>query len=689
MNYNQTKSRKLILKMFLSFNVFLIFLSFEFGCQQTTGTGTGNGTTGTNCDSQTKKYLKISKLYKDPFVTNSNKYYISFLGCFTSSNQLNIRLQIIGDYNSNCTALENDNFEIILSGQETFPEKWFSLDYFTPFCNSTNKYYTIYAYVEDGDTVRASEPALISFGSPFAYSAKVNIEYDYIASFDYWNIDSTKKSFTSFTQSYWTTDIGKYQYSDVINNSPVFTATSINDLMNQLNGYTGSYRCTDTNNYPIYLNISYLASIPNIPFLGISNSKLYDGTRRNYSFVFTKNHEIRYGISFNQNTNYRKSTLSYNITHELLRQVAVLMYPGAYNDHDRDSCVINNSYTYYDDTFFNFGRMSWIICPKHFTWLKASPYTINSGNNNSINTGGLSQTYFSNENDSAIQQTQSELKLSLQKYSYKKYEPILALLKYTNQSSKNDTVIDMFEEFSDNLSFKIIPLDGQIYKKAKFGFSINSYPIPYSVKPFDSLKLSFDINKYGNKFLNTENYFDMLGYFNPGRYKVYASGKNKNVQILSDTLEFKVIELSEEDSIVLNLLGQNHYSDILQNFQENPFRESIYFYSAHTQYRPKIKDFSYSKNDVLNLYRETCENYGESYYWFKPAFVLFMFDKLALFFDSIDSEIEKIRNTYNCTYLNEFLNQESVIKRIKIFDKDRRNVIKESKKNKNIYDYSR
>jgi len=283
--------------------------------------------------------------------------------------------------------------------------------------------------------------------------------------------------------------------------------------------------------------------------------------------------------------------------------------------------------------------------------------------------------------------SKSTLTIMLPKYSFKKYEPILALLKYTNKNSKNDTVYNIFNELHEALSFVITPLDGQYYRMFSPGYSIHTLPSYYIIEPNDTLSISREINKFGVDFKEQQAYLGMEGYLNPGRYRLYARGIARNIEYISDTVAFSVIELNDEDRLILDLLSKGKYEEILENYSNNSLSEAIFAYYVNKTFQPKFTKYYGSKNDILNLYKGFYDKFKNSYYGFKQSFVYYMFIKLSALSEDISLDIQSFKNKYPVSSLYDFLSQEPILDKIYKTDIQRKKEMDDYRKNPNgIYE---
>lgn len=173
------------------------------------------------------------------------------------------------------------------------------------------------------------------------------------------------------------------------------------------------------------------------------------------------------------------------------------------------------------------------------------------------------------------------INISLPKYRFKKYEPIIAKFEVINKENASLIINpSMFDPFSEK-TVSITDDEGFISNTNKFTFvpSTVSADSVYVLEPYDTLLVSMPINNWGAS-LNSNNYkdyiFDNWGYFPPGhKYKVKYDANGK----LSNEAEFEVEELTnnelEEFNILKTELSSEHFREFLKDYPENIFSEYI------------------------------------------------------------------------------------------------------------------
>lgn len=224
------------------------------------------------------------------------------------------------------------------------------------------------------------------------------------------------------------------------------------------------------------------------------------------------------------------------------------------------------------------------------------------------------------------------LEVSLPKYSFKKFEPIEVLFKYINNGTQNDSIYRIFDDFLHLMKFNLIDEKGSIYKdKYSFEPTLGLFQKPeHIVKPNDTLIVLMVFNNYGRKASNSDSlYFYNNAYFPPGKYTGYAYVENDynykrtfNPPLKSNTIEFEIKDLNEEDKVILkyfknNEIGktfeQNKIDEILNDFSNNYFIEYIWREKIRSILRKtKTKE---ANNDMLaEAYKEFFQEYPNSFY---------------------------------------------------------------------------
>ena len=205
------------------------------------------------------------------------------------------------------------------------------------------------------------------------------------------------------------------------------------------------------------------------------------------------------------------------------------------------------------------------------------------------------------------------------------YEPVLSLIEYVNNSMVSDTMSNLYDDNESYFGFHIKPLDGQSYVRSPIPPLGLREPLKSILKSKDTVLISREISYYGMN-PSIHSYFNNSGYLIPGRYQLVAGTYNKCV---SDTLEFEILPLNGEDSLVLNLLVEKKYKEILDTYPNSPFYESVLSFYAIKSYRPKNIRNHYLKDEIMSLYKTFFNKFPDSYYCFNLPFVSYLLIKLT------------------------------------------------------------
>ncbi len=525
---------------------------------------------------------------------------------------------------------------------------------------------------------------------------KIKIEYDYQGlqnSEDRWNRVSTEQTFLP-------AEVKIEVASTVEKLTPVTmyltSQMSDCDYFQYLDNFISRTYTTDI--YPIYLQSANTIEMNYqwTPIMGLSNNWRFSNEPpyncsgiRNYSYTYFGNI-----VNYNPGKNYQ-SLLNRTIAHELMHQVANVWGLDAHCNHDfsgNENCNECTLWIYINEgyDFSNLGNTitEFKICPRHTTSLKNGPDLITdqpftpvipriSGNQNIAPCGppcSQALNVFIN-----YKQTETDLTISLAKKTYKLHEPILVMFEYVNNNSNIDTIRQNFKDlFAEETGFIIESNNGKIYK------SKNNTPITwcylnvpsYYVLPNDTFIASMRLNyRYGEDTKGKENYFDLYGYLEPGKYKVTAYTFIDGKKYIANIQEFEVVELNDDDRKVLELVKNKNIDEILKSYPENPFTEHVlikYVGRLHGFYNDKILP---SREETISDYKIFFDKYPNSFYnidW--RTFDVFL-SRLAHSSQNFLEDIEVIKNVYSNTLLYRILNKEYFIKQFyDSFKKDKKSL---------------
>lgn len=212
------------------------------------------------------------------------------------------------------------------------------------------------------------------------------------------------------------------------------------------------------------------------------------------------------------------------------------------------------------------------------------------------------------------------VELQLQKTVFKKYEPIEVLIKYINNGNKDDSIYFMFNDFTNFIDFEIKDDKGiNINEKDKQGFTLGMALRPnYIVKPSDTLITTITLNGFGKKTEDMKTYFQYQNYFPVGKYKFHAIiygdlHKSFNIPIITDDIEFEIVDVDETDIKVIDMSREGKFYDIQKNYSTN------YFYEYALRENVKSNIGKYYKKEIAisvleNSYTEYVKMYPQSYY---------------------------------------------------------------------------
>lgn len=218
--------------------------------------------------------------------------------------------------------------------------------------------------------------------------------------------------------------------------------------------------------------------------------------------------------------------------------------------------------------------------------------------------------------------------LTLPKFEYKKYEPVIAKIVLTNHDTKPLDIYNIHDNLSGEPHFTIKDKYGNVYDSRNMvGFFIPTYTS--EVPPGDSLVFSMTMNEWGKptSYETTKNldevYFSQFGYFPVDDYSAYfhCSPLRNGEEIFSNKVVFKVIDLTQEDIEVLQLYKENKYNknkydEIVSRYPNNVFIEHILKRKMSLYYSSKITDNTESD------YNDFIQKYPNSMYFYNWTFML-------------------------------------------------------------------
>lgn len=223
--------------------------------------------------------------------------------------------------------------------------------------------------------------------------------------------------------------------------------------------------------------------------------------------------------------------------------------------------------------------------------------------------------------------------ISLPKKTYKMYEPIQLHYKWINLKTKPDSIWGLFEMPQLILHY-ITDEKGESYTYSRYTPDV-AYKSPrYIIAKDDTLQKAVILNDFGitHKNLPSGSYFSTMGYFPPGKYKIRAKIEGDitglyPVPIKTNTVEFEVTENTDEDENILKLVKEEKYSEALERYPKNYFKEHI-MYCDIGKYRIEFMragedNDRYKDSSVLPLkYINFFDKYPNSLYNLGDLFII-------------------------------------------------------------------
>jgi hypothetical protein len=237
-----------------------------------------------------------------------------------------------------------------------------------------------------------------------------------------------------------------------------------------------------------------------------------------------------------------------------------------------------------------------------------------------------------------------ELLISLPKYTYKKFEPIMLKAEMVNHDTEALELWGNFVLPQTNVDVTIIDEKGKIFMEDKSGsekFDIMRKIPSYVIQPEDTLFVTLRINNWGEEIRwksDTDNdYYFASGYLEPGKYTANIStfvkenlGLDKQIKVKSNNVNFEVTKLDKSDAELLKLFKKGDkynlkpYEEILNKYPDNPFTESVAAEYLSMKYFSKYSDKDYIYiNDLERDFQNFIDKYRNSIYllndrWLKP-----------------------------------------------------------------------
>lgn len=168
----------------------------------------------------------------------------------------------------------------------------------------------------------------------------------------------------------------------------------------------------------------------------------------------------------------------------------------------------------------------------------------------------------------------TSVNISLQKTTYKTYEPIELRCELINLENKASNV--PVYAFRHDAYYYITDEHGAKFRTKNIfnGLMPAAY---YTVEPFDTLINSFTLNHLGIVYWKKfeEMYFKNEGFFPPGKYMAYLVYDS----VKSNTVSFEVVETDEKEREILELARSERYDEALVKYPGNYFEEHLTYWS--------------------------------------------------------------------------------------------------------------
>ncbi len=381
---------------------------------------------------------------------------------------------------------------------------------------------------------------------------------------------------------------------------------------------------------------------------------------RNYSFVFYDNIALHYS---NLNA---QAIVNWTTAHELLHQIGNVWDADAHDVHDNTTpckCVLKNAPQCYP--FVSADEKKFEVCPRHEEALNDGP-DLSPTFTTSKPTEIKNAVWVSSQNNNLASNhnlEESDLKITLEKKKFKKYEPILVMFEYVNKNSDIDTVrLDFTDEY-DETSFIIETDNNKIYNtRNRTPLSTTYFNGPrYFLPPNDTFIASMTLNyKYGEELKDLVP-FDMYAFLKPGKYKVTAKTTIDGKEYISNKEEFEVVDLSSEDITVLGLVANKNIDELLKNYPENSFTEHALVRDVISR-RVGTENNPPTKEERINDYKEFFYRFPNSFYNINSIVIESFLGKLANSSQNYFQDIENIKNQYPGSLLYRVLNKEYFIR---------------------------
>jgi hypothetical protein len=294
-----------------------------------------------------------------------------------------------------------------------------------------------------------------------------------------------------------------------------------------------------------------------------------------------------------------------------------------------------------------------------------------------------------------------KLNITLPKYEYKEYEPVIVQIEMINNDSLPLELWGTFEP-KYQVTKTVVTDDKQNTWSVDWFPSILDFAVKgptIIISPEDTLFIAMSINNAGNEraeLMSKDVFFENFGYFIPGNYSAYFDinldglrrsgfdkfGRDNSVRgkVRSDTIHFKVNELNDTDKFILDFYNQNKYGKwrenyyIIQNYGDNPLTEHVYAEYIAWKHNDILYFNRYEEeNELENDYINFIDRYSYSCYLlidkFVSPFIFKHFIGIINLKETFEKEFKDFEKQNEDNNLKYFLKDERRTKAILRFEK--------------------
>ncbi|RPI14807.1 MAG: hypothetical protein EHM58_15610 [Ignavibacteriae bacterium] len=252
------------------------------------------------------------------------------------------------------------------------------------------------------------------------------------------------------------------------------------------------------------------------------------------------------------------------------------------------------------------------------------------------------------------------LEVSLQKTKFKVFEPIEMLVKYINNGAKTDSLYYLFDINSTYMKYVITGENGKIINRYdnEDHNGIRSEPL-YIVNPGDTILSGMWISYYGRRLWDEDSIYFKMSQIPIGKYKMYLYSENdiKNKfdpPLVSNTVEFEVVDINEQDRQILHLYKQGKFEEINWDYKQNDFLEYVNRIELRDEHMKIEKGKSTEENWAIK-FSEFMDKYPNSlhtiYHINHYMRNISQKDKINIY-ENMEKLIEKYPNTLISMYLS-------------------------------------